>query len=881
MSILQRMAAALFLIWVPVVHAQSPQVLVFSKTEGFRHGSIPAGITAIEQLGQQHGFGVTTTEQTTRFTDSGLGEFDAVIFLMTTGDVLNAQEQSAFERYIQAGGGYVGVHSASDTEYDWPWYGGLVGSYFDRHPPQQTATIRIENPTHPSTENLPTDWERFDEWYDFQSNPRGNVNVLMNVDESTYNGGQMGNDHPIAWYHEYQGGRSWYTGLGHTTASYSEAEFLDHLLGGIRYAAGLVDGPLTVSSDGQWFEYRDSGRPYFMAGVGGPEGFLFETDARKQQIVDQLISSGANALYMHTIRSFQGDGYSFEDPFNTNEDINSGVNATVLDNWRGYLDQLDANGIVSWIHIIDDTARPWGCSVPLPQTAKDYIETIVTRFRDLDHLVWLSGEEYLMGSCSNAEDKALMEAIAAEIRLHDAVHPIGVHHNNGQSMQFGGDANINVFAQQICGSQSVRNPDGVHGEAERGSWVYVMAECHPWHLDLLHENNRTLIRQSNWGTAMAGGYVLLYNAYECQERGRLCSLDSNGDPATPNDPHDPSAETLADLTRIQDFMQLARFNRLSPRDDLAAADTKWVLANPVEGLYAAYSNLSPSSMSVSGLNPTAVYDLIWFNPVTGNAVTDNGRAGSDAPFAVPTGFSAEVALLINDQAIDPPDNLPPTARPDSYQTPPDTPLVVTAAQGVLSNDTDPDGDDITAALTRAATSGVVMLDDDGGFSYQPNLGFTGLDSFGYQASDADASSNEANVNITVVEPAAVIIWLIDAATDQRVTQIADGAVIALSTLDPSQQFNIEAVVSGALSIRFTWSGFVNGSQTENVMPFAAFGDTDGDFNGDTAVADALSITVEAFDAVNAGGTELAEVTLQFQFQDAVPSGNVLFTDGFE
>nr|MDT0657733.1 ThuA domain-containing protein [Micromonospora sp. DSM 115978] len=212
-------------------------VLIFSRTAGFRHDSIPAGVTAIGQLATQHNFTVEATEDPNQFTTANLARFDAVIWLSTTGDVLNAGQQTAFENYIRAGGGYVGVHAASDTEYDWPWYGGLVGAYFASHPANQDATVRIEDSTHPSTAGLPAAWHRHDEWYNYRDNPRGDVHVLATLDESTYTGGTMGADHPIAWCRGYDGGRSWYTGMGHTAASYGEAHFRTHLLGGIRYAA--------------------------------------------------------------------------------------------------------------------------------------------------------------------------------------------------------------------------------------------------------------------------------------------------------------------------------------------------------------------------------------------------------------------------------------------------------------------------------------------------------------------------------------------------------------------------------------------------------------------------------------------------------------------
>jgi type 1 glutamine amidotransferase len=217
------------------------RLLAFSRTTGFRHDSIPAAIAAIQAVGQQNGFAVDATEDPSVFTDTRLSAYAAVMFLLTTGTVLDGPQHDAFQRFIAAGNGFVGVHSAADTEYDWSWYGSLMGAYFASHPDIQQATIHVEDADHPSTAALPNPWVRTDEWYDFQSNPRDNpdIHVLASLDESTYSGGSMG-DHPIAWYHAYQGGRAWYTAGGHTSESYSESLFLAHLLGGIEYAAGVA-----------------------------------------------------------------------------------------------------------------------------------------------------------------------------------------------------------------------------------------------------------------------------------------------------------------------------------------------------------------------------------------------------------------------------------------------------------------------------------------------------------------------------------------------------------------------------------------------------------------------------------------------------------------
>jgi cytochrome c len=218
-----------------------PRILLFTKTAGFRHASIPAAVRALTKAGADSGLTVTATEDAAAFNDGNLSRYDAVVFLLTTGDVLRPAQQSAFERFIRRGGGYAGVHSASDTEYDWPWYGRLVGAYFRTHPQVQPATVRVSAGRDPSTSGLPPAWPRTDEWYSFARNPRGSVRVLATLDESTYAPGPaaMGADHPIAWSHSFDGGRAWYTAGGHTEESYADPLFVRHLIGGIRYAAGL------------------------------------------------------------------------------------------------------------------------------------------------------------------------------------------------------------------------------------------------------------------------------------------------------------------------------------------------------------------------------------------------------------------------------------------------------------------------------------------------------------------------------------------------------------------------------------------------------------------------------------------------------------------
>jgi len=254
----------------PVTPAQAADpsfsALVFSKTAAFRHTEcINSGTAAIKAMGAANNFTVDATEDASVFNDANLAKYDTVIFLCTTGDVLNDTQQGAFERYIRAGGGYTGIHSASDTEYDWAWYGGLVGAYFRDHPGVagvnqqfQVATAHVWGHGTPATAALPNTWQREEEWYNFRTNPTGKVRTLVTVDESTYNprgysvpGGStpMGNPHPISWCQNYDGGRSFYTAVGHKGVYWTEPAVLAHVLGGIKMTAGVAPFNCTTYSE--------------------------------------------------------------------------------------------------------------------------------------------------------------------------------------------------------------------------------------------------------------------------------------------------------------------------------------------------------------------------------------------------------------------------------------------------------------------------------------------------------------------------------------------------------------------------------------------------------------------------------------------------------
>jgi type 1 glutamine amidotransferase len=204
----------------------APEVLLFTKTAGFRHDAIPAAVAALQARLGRAGLRATPSDDPAVFSDRGLRRFDAVVFLLTTGDVLAGPQEAAFARWVRAGGGWAGVHSAADTEYAWSFYGVLLaGASFSGHPPVQPGTVLTEDRTHPSTAHLPPRWSRTDEWYAFRANPRPRARVLLRVDERSYDPGQaaMGADHPIAWCSAIGRGHAWYTALGHTAESYREA----------------------------------------------------------------------------------------------------------------------------------------------------------------------------------------------------------------------------------------------------------------------------------------------------------------------------------------------------------------------------------------------------------------------------------------------------------------------------------------------------------------------------------------------------------------------------------------------------------------------------------------------------------------------------------
>lgn len=222
------------------------KALLVTTTKGWHHESLHAGVLAIQQLGVKNFFDVTLWENPNGFNDKYLEQFQVIIFLNTTGDIFDTAQQKVMERFIRGGKGFVGIHSASDTEYDWDWYTKLVGRMFHIHPAIQTAKLKVLDAKFPGLQDFADGKLWTDEWYDFTPEKTSGLNYILSVDETTYNpkvswgakkSDGMGAMHPISWYHNYDGGRAFYTALGHIPVIFSDQAFLSHVYAGILWAA--------------------------------------------------------------------------------------------------------------------------------------------------------------------------------------------------------------------------------------------------------------------------------------------------------------------------------------------------------------------------------------------------------------------------------------------------------------------------------------------------------------------------------------------------------------------------------------------------------------------------------------------------------------------
>jgi glucose/arabinose dehydrogenase/type 1 glutamine amidotransferase len=311
-------------------------ILVVSITKGFRHGSIPAGNDALESIVEEIASDMGVDDFTLDIVDanpdvgeteypedlqsqlpSSLEEFqayDCVVFQNTTGEIFEPEEQQpAFQQYIQNGGGWIGIHAGADTHEEWPWFEDMAGAWFAGHPDVQEAEIHVTDRTHPSTSHLPARWTRTDEWYDYSRNPRGNVHVLATLDERTYDDAgmddQWGRDHPIAWCQNVANGRSFYTGGGHTSDAFGEDDFVQHLKGGLMWAAGYVDGEANGTV---WDSFAEE---TIVEGASGPmkmdvseDGRLFYTERDGSLNMVDLDTTEESTLVSLDVYTDQEDG---------------------------------------------------------------------------------------------------------------------------------------------------------------------------------------------------------------------------------------------------------------------------------------------------------------------------------------------------------------------------------------------------------------------------------------------------------------------------------------------------------------------------------------------------------------------------------------------
>lgn len=305
---------------IPDSPKEAKSLLVFTKTAGWRHGSIDQGVSTINKMSQAENWTMTVTEDANHFTKDKLKRYNGIIFLNTTGDILNEGQQDAFIHYIHNGGGFVGIHAASDTEHGWPWYGALIGGQFKSHPKIQEARLNIHHENnHPSIAHLDEEWAKKDEWYNFKAPLPSNVNVLLDLDESSYEGKQMGGYHPIAWYHHYEGGRVFYTGLGHAPKTFQQEEFSLHLKEGIKWAIGLTHVPLAE----EWTDLLDADFTHWDKFIGVPHTSVpLPDDISKSENVHEGTPLGLNNDPLGVFTMVKEDG---EDLLKINGQIYGGL----------------------------------------------------------------------------------------------------------------------------------------------------------------------------------------------------------------------------------------------------------------------------------------------------------------------------------------------------------------------------------------------------------------------------------------------------------------------------------------------------------------------------------------------------------------------------
>jgi len=434
-----------------------------------------------------------------------------------------------------------------------------------------------------------------------------------------------------------------------------------------------LPGQIVVDPNNRsWLYYnKDSNNdgkldPFYWAGAGGPEGFLFLSTSAQNSIINALSSGGANALYMHMVRSHGGDGGSNDNPFK-NKDPNQGADQAVLNEWNNVLAKLEQNGIYVLLFFYDDSSIPYS-KTTFGSTEKQFIRDVVNTFENRKNIIWAIAEEYEEGLSTSK-----VSAMAAEIRNADNYnHPIAVHHLAGNVMDFPNDPNIDQFAQQ-AGSTSA---GGLYNDVAQafsnsnGRYNVNMAENFNStggsnHATSIGNGDRTDVRRRNWAAGMAGGYVMAVGAWENNIGGT------------------PSSGMITDWGRQIRFFESTDFDQMLPSTSLRDGGTQYLLANQGKSYIAYASNLS-GDIGVRNMI-SGTYSLKWLDLNTGSEKTETKSVGSGTQyFSRPSGIGNELAVYIQKTSNTAPTSTPqPTATATPTPVPTDSPGVCT---GDINND---------------------------------------------------------------------------------------------------------------------------------------------------------------------------------------------------
>lgn len=382
--------------------------------------------------------------------------------------------------------------------------------------------------------------------------------------------------------------------------------------------------PLTSNSGNPTWLYQD-GTPFFLCGPGDPEDFFYRgtlnTDGTRSgdqdAIIAKLAGTGANSLWMAAVRSNGGDGGPTENPFQ-DHDPSQPLNDAILDQWDGWLDALDAAGIVTFFVFYDDGASLWQTGGSVGAEEASFIVQLVDRFEHHDSIIWCIAEEY-----QEALDPTRVSTLAALIaQMDDFDHPITTHQTPGTEFHFGDDANQASFAMQSAGSDT---PQSLHDKVvdawqfADGRYNVIMAES------VGHYSDRTSARKLSWAAALGGGYVLVQ------------AMDVATTPV----------EALEDCGRLASFFRSTAFQFMAPADALRRAQTEYVFGAPDVG-YILYSSDLADNLGVSLESGMDTVDLSWMDCVTGAIVSETNVAATagDNVWRKPTGFGTEVALSV-------------------------------------------------------------------------------------------------------------------------------------------------------------------------------------------------------------------------------------------